>query len=47
MLDYYSKRLVNFSITAICRYILQASTENKGLFANSDESLYEWDKELY
>lgn len=47
MTDYYSKRLVNFSIPAIYRYMLHASTEGKGLLAEQNQAMYAWDGELY
>jgi hypothetical protein len=47
MTDYYSKRLVNFSIPAIYRYMLQASTQDTGLLAVENQAMYGWDDELY
>ncbi len=47
MTDYYSKRLVNFSIPAIYRYMLHASTSDKGLLAEENSPMYDWDDELY
>ena len=47
MTDYYSKRLVNFSIPAIYRYMLHASTEEKGLLAEDNKAMYDWDSEFY
>ena len=47
MTDYSSKRLVNFSIPAIYRYMLHASTEEKGLLAEDNKAMYDWDSEFY
>ena len=47
MTDYYSKRLVNFSIPAIYRYMLHASTQDTGLLAVENQAMYDWDDELY
>jgi len=44
MIDYYTKRLVNFSIPAIYRYLLHASTEENGLLAGTNKGMYAWDK---
>ena len=47
MVDYYSKRMINFSIPAIYRYLLHASTEQKGLLAEENVGIWAWDQALY
>lgn len=48
MVEYYSKRLINFSIPAIYRYLLNASNADSGMLAKeNDKAIYEWDQEIY